>query len=251
VVSLGAALKFRNHPVLVVATGSTLAESTGSPATFPPVELTSKSDTAVLSGTATPGAVVRVRERQAVADVSGAWRLTVDLIPGTNRFQAIATDPSGVQVTTNFTVIYTRPAATSLVPTATTDVAPPIVSNATTTVVARVDVRVTISSPLDGAEVTSRKITMSGTAAPGALVNAAGTIVTAARNGRWEAVVTLTPGAGPHRVTVTATTKGGVTSSSITISYNPPSTTTAETTVPGETTAPTQPTTTQPSDTAA
>jgi glucodextranase-like protein len=249
VIFLGAALKFRNHPVLVVATASTIEEATGSAATFPPVELTSTTDTAVLSGTATPGAVVRVREIQTVADVSGAWRITVDLIPGRNRFQALATNPSGLQVTTSFTVIYTRPVATTLVPTATTEAAPPPISSATTTVAN--DVPVTISSPLDGEVVTTHRITMSGTATPRALVNAGGTVVTASKNGLWEAVVTLK--AGAHLVKVTATTPAGVTSSSITIVYEPPPPTSAEPTVPAETTAPTAPpptTTSLPSDTA-
>ena len=246
VIFLGAALKFRNHPVLVVATASTLEGVGGAAPTFPPVELTSTTDTAVLSGTATPGAVVRVGEATTVADVSGAWRITVHLIPGRNRFEALTTAPSGSQVTTSFTVIYTRPVATTPVAAATTEAAPPPISTATTT--AANDVPVTISSPLDGEVVTTHRITMSGTATPGARVNAGGTVVTASRNGLWEAVVTLK--AGAHQVNVTATTRAGVTSSSITIVYEPPS---AETTVPAETTAPTAPpptTTTLPPDTA-
>jgi hypothetical protein len=243
VLCLAAALKFRNHPALVVATEST----TVSASTFPPVELKSTSGTAVLAGTVTPGAVVRVLDHQVVADNSGGWHITVDLAPGINHFQAVSTDPSGVQVATNFTVLYTPPVAvdvpstvvpaTDVPPTARTSAAPPTVANATTTVA--VNLPVTISSPLDGTVVTTPNISMLGTAAPGARVKAAGTAVTATRNGVWSAVVTLKPGA--HRVTVTATTPAGVTTASITIRYNPPATTTsAETTAPAETTVPTQ-----------
>ena len=237
VLCLAAALKFRNHPVLVVATEST----TGSASTFPPVELTSTSGTAVLAGTVTPGAEVRVLDRQAVADNGGVWRITVDLVPGINHFQAVSTDPSGVQVATNFTVIYTPPV------TAGTSAAPPTVADATPTVV--VNIPVTISSPLDGAVVTTPNISMMGTAAPGARVNAGGNAATATRNGVWSAVVTLKSGA--HRVTVTATTPAGVTTASITVRYDPSATTTsAQTTAPAETTAPVQTTTTGSVDSA-
>ena len=235
VLCLAAALTFRNHPVLVVATEST----TGSASTFPPVELTSTSGTAVLTGTTTPGAMVRVLDRRAVADNSGAWHLTVDLLPGTNHFQAVSTDPSGVQVATNFTVIYTPTDTAAVPPTA----VPPTAADATTTVA--VNIRVRISSPVDGEVVTTHNISMLGTAAPGARVNAGGTAVTATKNGVWSAVVALKPGA--HRVTVTATTSAGVTRASITVRYDPPATTTsAETTAPTETTAPSQTATTGP-----
>ena len=217
-----AVLKLRNHPAPVKAIESTTDSSTdvtvGSASTLAPVELTANSNTAVLVGTAAPGAVVLVLGRQTVADASGSWRLTVDLVPGVNHFQAVATDPSGLQVATNFTVVYNAPATT----TTATSAAPSTVSNATTTIA--VDVPVTISSPLDGAVFTKSQITMSGTAAPGALVNAAGFLVTASQNGSWSAVVTLK--AGAHRVTVTATTPAEVTSASITLRYNPPATTT-------------------------
>src|SRR6202022_775758 len=99
----------------------------------------------------------------------------VDLVPGTNQFQAVATDPSGLGVaTTNFTVIYTPTDTTVVLPTETTSADPPTVTHATTTVA--VNRPVTISSPLDGAVVATRHITMSGTAASGARVNAAGTL---------------------------------------------------------------------------
>jgi hypothetical protein len=228
-----AVLQLRSHPAPVVAVESTPEATSGSASTFAPVELTATSETAVLVGTAPPGAVVRVLDRQAVADDTGGWRITVDLVPGVNHFQAVATDPSGLQVATNFTVIYTPRAATTV----TTAAAPPSVGNATTTVA--VNVSVTIKSPLDGAVVTKRQTTMSGTAAPGALVNAAGFLVTASNSGSWSAVVTLKPGS--QRVTVTATTPAGATSTSITVRYNPPATTTSApptTTIPVDTEPP-------------
>lgn len=239
-----AVLKFRSHPAVDVAIQSTTesrAESTtdvtiGSASTFLPVELTSTSDTAVLVGSATPGAVVLVVGRQAVADDGGSWRITVDLVPGVNHFQAVATDPSGLQVATNFTVIYTPPTNSAV----TTSSTPPTVSNATTTTVA-VNVLVTISSPLDGASFTKSQITMSGTAAPGALVNAGGSLVTASQAGSWSAVVALKPGS--HRISVTATTPAEVTTASITVRYNAPVTTTtvATTTIPVDTEPPPPP----------
>ncbi len=224
-----AVLKFRSHHASPVAAVESTTEVTtaltpevtpdatiGSASTFAPVEFTSTTDTAVLVGTASPGAVVLVLGRDAIADATGNWRITVELAPGVNHFQAVATDPSGLQVATNFTVVYT-PSGNTGVPTSTTSAAP-TVGNATTTVA--VNVPVTISSPLDGAVVTTQQITMSGSAAPGARVNAAGTLVTAAKNGLWSAFVTLKPGA--NRVTVTATTPAEVTTVSITVRYNPP-----------------------------
>ncbi|MEP6659291.1 MAG: hypothetical protein ABJD24_05175 [Acidimicrobiales bacterium] len=253
-----AVLKFRSQAAPDVAvesktvsrTDATSEVTVGSASTFPPVELTSTTDTAVLVGTASPGAVVLVLGRQAVADASGAWRITVDLVPGINHFQAVATEPSGLQVATNFTVIYTPPATSAATSAATTSAAPPTISNATTPVVrpattatappaiitnttttVAVNVPVTISSPLDGAVVAAVQITVSGTAAPGARVNAAGTLASAAENGLWSAFVTLKP--GTNRLTVTATTPAGVTSASITVRYNPRATTTS---VPPQTT---------------
>jgi hypothetical protein len=238
-----AVLKWRTHPAVDVAVESitesraeTTTEATvGSASTFAPVELTSTSETAVLVGTATPGAMVLVVGRQAVADAGGSWRITVDLVPGVNHFQAVATDPSGLQVATNFTVVYTPPSTAAV----TTSSAAPTVSNATTTFA--VNVPVTISSPLDGAVFTKSQITMSGTAAPGALVNAAGSLVTASQSGSWSAVVTLKPGS--HRITVTATTPAEVTTASITVRYNAPVTTTtvAPSTIPVDTEPPPAP----------
>jgi hypothetical protein len=207
----------------------------GSASTLAPVELTSTTNTAVLVGTASPGAVVLVLGHQAVADATGNWRITVDLVPGVNHFQAVATEPSGLQVATNFTVVYT-PSGSASVPTSSTSAAPNV-SNATTTVA--VNTPVAISSPLDGAVVTTAQITMSGTAAPGARVNAAGTLVTAAKNGLWSAFVTLKPGA--NRVTVTATTPAEVTTVSINVRYTPPgprTTTTPPSTIPVDTEPP-------------
>jgi hypothetical protein len=238
-----AVLRFRSHSAPDVAvesktesrtattTGVTTAGTVGSASTFAPVELTSSSKTAVLVGTATPGAVVLVAGRQVVADAGGGWRITVDLVLGINHFQAVATDPSGLQVATNFTVIYTPPPTTAVLPTATTSAIPPTVTTAA------VNLPVTISSPLDGAVVTTKQITMSGTAAPGARVNAAGTLVTATTDGVWSADVTLKPGA--QRVTVTATTPGRVTTVSITVRYRSPApVTTPTTTIPVDTEPP-------------
>jgi hypothetical protein len=215
---------------------------------FAPIELSSTSNTALLTGTATPGAVVRVLDRQTVADNRGGWGITVDLVPGANHFQAVATELSGLSLATNFTVIYTPPAATAsnttAIATETSAGSPSTIAHSSTTVA--VNVPVAILSPLDGAVVTTRRITVSGTATPGARVNTAGTVVTATKKGLWSVLVTLKPGENP--VSVTANTQAGVTTASITVRYDvPPTTTTSAGTVPPVDTSappPTEPPTT-------
>ncbi|MEP6659290.1 MAG: hypothetical protein ABJD24_05170 [Acidimicrobiales bacterium] len=201
--------------------------SAPTPPTLPPVEFTSTDRTALLVGTAEPSATVRVGDLQTVADLGGWWRIAVELAPGINYFQAIATSPSGLQlVATVYTVTYTPLATTAAIPSETTAAVP-----------VGGDVRVTILSPLDGAVVGTRRITMSGTATPGARVNAAGTVMTATRKGLWSALVTLKPGENDIKVIATAP-GGGFTTTSISVRYNiPPTTTTPETTAPVDTTA--------------
>lgn len=213
-------LKDRAGPERVV-TPTALGTTVSTPSTLPPVAFTSTDRTALLVGTAVPSATVQVGDLQTLADLGGWWRIAVQLAPGINYFQAIAISPSGLQLeATVYTVTYTPLATTVAIPSETTAAAP-----------VGLDTPVTISLPLDGAVLTTRRITTSGTAAPGAHVNAAGNVVTANRKGAWSAFVTLKPGA--NKVTVIATAPGGgVTTASISVRYNIPPTTTTEATAP-------------------
>jgi hypothetical protein len=100
----------------------------------------------------------------------------------------------------------------------------------------------TVTSPSDGAEVTSSRVTLTGTAEPGAVVKVGTVAVTAAADTTWRLIVRVAEGV--NQVVVT----DGRSSVAITLVFNAPSTTTT----PTVTTAPAPPpptTTTIPVDT--
>ncbi|MEP6660322.1 MAG: hypothetical protein ABJD24_10445 [Acidimicrobiales bacterium] len=98
-----------------------------------------------------------------------------------------------------------------------------------------------VTSPSDGTKVTSSRVTLTGTAEPGAIVKVGTVAVTAAADTTWRLVVRVADGV--NQIVVT----DGRSSVTVTVVFNAPSTTTTASTAPPPPPAPT--TTTIPVDT--
>jgi hypothetical protein len=154
--------------------------------------------TPAITGTAEPGATVTVTIDGTVvgtttADGTGAWTVTPGspLADGTHTVTATQTDPAGNTSPTSAGVTFN------------VDTTPPAAP--------------VITAPADGTVTADPTPTVSGTAAPGSVVEVVvdGTVVgttTAAPDGSWSLPLTDPLGDGPHTIEATATDRAGNTS---------------------------------------
>lgn len=136
------------------------------------------------------------------------------------------------------TVVHTTFPSTAVPPTAlrpstvgTATTVPATTSSAAPTIV---PLALRVTSPRDRTEVTSSRVTLTGTAEPGAIVKVGTVAVTAAADTTWRLIVRVA--GGVNQIVVT----DGRSSVTVTVVFNAPSTTTTASTVP----SPPPPTTT-------
>ena len=153
-----------------------------------------RTGTVVLSGVVSPGATVSINQEPAIVEEDGKFRGAVDLVPGKNDIQVIATDIQGNQATKVVTV-------TSI------------------TVPARPFMLV-ITEPRHESIVSDENIRISGRTGPEAVVSVNGALQSVDLMGSFSTPVVLEP--GPNLFDVVATNVDGrVTSSVVAVIYRP------------------------------
>ena len=141
----------------------------------------------VVRGVVSPGAIVNVNEGLAIVEEDGKFRGAVDLVPGRNEIQVVATDIQGNEVTKVVTV-------TSI------------------TVPARPFMLV-ITEPRHESIVSDESIRISGRTGPEAVVSVNGSLQSVDLMGGFSTEVLLEP--GPNLFDVVATNVDGRSSSSV------------------------------------
>ena len=153
-----------------------------------------RSGAVVLSGVVSPGATVSINQGQAIVEEDGKFRGAVDLVPGKNEIQVVATDIQGNQVTKVVTV-------TSI----TVPVRP---------------FMLVITEPKHESIVSDENIRLSGRTGPEAVVSVNGALQSVDLMGSFSTPVVLGP--GPNLFDVVATNVDGrVSSSVVTVIYRP------------------------------
>ena len=153
-----------------------------------------RSGAVVLSGVVSPGATVSINQGQAIVEEDGKFRGAVDLVPGKNEIQVVATDIQGNQVTRVVTV-------TSI----TVPVRP---------------FMLVITEPKHESIVSDENIRLSGRTGPEAVVSVNGALQSVDLMGSFSTPVVLGP--GPNLFDVVATNiDGRVSSSVVTVIYRP------------------------------
>ena len=140
-----------------------------------------------LSGVVSPGATVSINQAPAIVEEDGKFRGPVDLVPGTNNIQVVATDIQGNQATKIVTV-------TSI------------------TVSAR-PFMLAITEPKHASVVSDQIIRLSGRTGPESVVSVNGDLQSVDLTGAFSTTVLLEP--GPNLFDVVATNIDGRTSSSV------------------------------------
>ncbi len=146
-----------------------------------------RSGAVVLSGVVSPGARVSINQEQAIVEEDGKFRGAVDLVPGKNEIQVVATDIQGNQVTKVVTV-------TSI----TVPVRP---------------FMLVITEPKHESIVSDENIQLSGRTGPEAVVSVNGALQSVDLMGSFSTPVVLEP--GPNLFDVVATNVDGRGSSSV------------------------------------
>ena len=153
-----------------------------------------RSGAVVLSGVVSPGARVSINQEQAIVEEDGKFRGAVDLVPGKNEIQVVATDIQGNQVTKVVTV-------TSI----TVPVRP---------------FMLVITEPKHESIVSDENIQLSGRTGPEAVVSVNGALQSVDLMGNFSTPVVLEP--GPNLFDVVATNVDGrVSSSVVAVIYRP------------------------------
>ena len=153
-----------------------------------------RSGAVVLSGVVSPGARVSINQEPAIVEEDGKFRGAVDLVPGKNEIQVVATDIQGNQVTKVVTV-------TSI----TVPVRP---------------FMLVITEPKHESILSDENIRLSGRTGPEAVVSVNGALQSVDLMGSFSTPVVLEP--GPNLLDVVSTNVDGrVSSSVVAVIYRP------------------------------